>query len=435
MQFDPQDPVTIQQEQAEQQRRLQQADQQRRQDLARQTEDGQQQERRRQEAHDKEELERLERELEQERLEEEEAADGERRLRDAEHTAHRRGLLAWLQGRGDASGDSEDDRREAGEQSDDEELDDEERELRDRPLSPPAASGGGTATGIILVAAVAVLGLGYVSYQWFGPHSNTETESVPPVAAKGLPRATDDAPTAPSVVPQDGGDGGTLVASDRSQDAFDQAKVLVTDAQAAIQAASASGESALADPLPNHQQALATTKPMAPTAAITANSVAAGTPSTEAAVAGPSSPTTQELTQRVADLEKQLAHEKARTTPSDRAHSTLVAKRSERPRTLAAVRHEQRTPSSKPAQPKPAVVPAVPALQAELLAIDMWDGRPSVVVGTNAPGDKRVRTLQPGEPLHGITLKSADAQAGRATFITSSGELITLNLTSQGAHP
>ena len=65
---------------------------------------------------------------------------------------------------------------------------------------------------------------------------------------------------------------------------------------------------------------------------------------------------------------------------------------------------------------------------AGLLAIDVWDGRPSVVVGTGLPGDKRVRVLQPGEQLHGVGLHSVDVAAGKATFSVGAGSLVTLDV-------
>ena len=67
-------------------------------------------------------------------------------------------------------------------------------------------------------------------------------------------------------------------------------------------------------------------------------------------------------------------------------------------------------------------------MQAQLLAIDVWDGRPSVVVGTGLPGDKRVRVLQPGEQLHGVGLHSVDVAAGKATFSVGAGSLVTLDV-------
>jgi|GEM_PF-3755829 len=77
--------------------------------------------------------------------------------------------------------------------------------------------------------------------------------------------------------------------------------------------------------------------------------------------------------------------------------------------------------------PAPAVV-AASNVQPRLLAIDSWGGTPSVVIGTSAPGDKRVRALQPGESINGIGLHAVDVRAGQATFDVGAGELVTLSL-------
>ena len=62
-----------------------------------------------------------------------------------------------------------------------------------------------------------------------------------------------------------------------------------------------------------------------------------------------------------------------------------------------------------------------PKGQGALLAVDMWDGKPSAVIGTGIPGDRRVRVLQPGEQLAGVALVKADARRGSATFSTGTG--------------
>lgn len=74
-------------------------------------------------------------------------------------------------------------------------------------------------------------------------------------------------------------------------------------------------------------------------------------------------------------------------------------------------------------------------MQAELLAVDLWDGRPSVVVGTGLPGDQRIRVLQPGEQFNGVGLQSADAVTGRATFSVGQGQQVTLTVDEGRARP
>lgn len=75
----------------------------------------------------------------------------------------------------------------------------------------------------------------------------------------------------------------------------------------------------------------------------------------------------------------------------------------------------------------PAAAPA-PRPQNELLAVDVWDGVPSAVIGSGVPGDKRVKVLRAGDSDHGVTVKSVDLDGQRATFIIS-GQEVTLSTT------
>lgn len=67
-----------------------------------------------------------------------------------------------------------------------------------------------------------------------------------------------------------------------------------------------------------------------------------------------------------------------------------------------------------------------------MLAIDVWDGKPSVVMGTSGAGDRRTVILQPGDSLNGVQLRSVDAAAGRATFTVGDGAPMTLQLANTG---
>ncbi len=51
-----------------------------------------------------------------------------------------------------------------------------------------------------------------------------------------------------------------------------------------------------------------------------------------------------------------------------------------------------------------------------VLAVDLWDGRASVVVGTGQAQDKRVQFLHEGDRRNGITLKTADVRRQQAVF-------------------
>lgn len=78
--------------------------------------------------------------------------------------------------------------------------------------------------------------------------------------------------------------------------------------------------------------------------------------------------------------------------------------------------------------PAPVETTIVPRIEAQLLSVDLWDGRPSVVLGTTQPGDKRMRVLQPGESQAGIGLQSADVGGQKATFVID-GKAVTLSRT------
>ena len=72
--------------------------------------------------------------------------------------------------------------------------------------------------------------------------------------------------------------------------------------------------------------------------------------------------------------------------------------------------------------------PPAPQYNGRLLSVDMWDGKPSVVVSTGDPGDKRVRVLQPGETYNGITLREASVQNRNASFDVGGGKLVKLGV-------
>jgi hypothetical protein len=51
-----------------------------------------------------------------------------------------------------------------------------------------------------------------------------------------------------------------------------------------------------------------------------------------------------------------------------------------------------------------------------VLAVDLWDGKPSVVVGTGLADDKRVVFLAEGDRKGRVTLKEANVAAQEAVF-------------------
>lgn len=80
----------------------------------------------------------------------------------------------------------------------------------------------------------------------------------------------------------------------------------------------------------------------------------------------------------------------------------------------------------------PAEKPAAPALSGQLIAVDMWNGEPSVVVASGLPGDRRMRVLRPGDVVNGMALKSADPVSRTATFVAPGSPGLTLSVSQGG---
>ncbi|MGO3871087.1 MAG: hypothetical protein ACTJH7_13440, partial [Alcaligenes sp.] len=82
------------------------------------------------------------------------------------------------------------------------------------------------------------------------------------------------------------------------------------------------------------------------------------------------------------------------------------------------------TPAPEP-EPEPEVVPVVepapvkkpvtrrakaaPKPSVRLVSVDMWDGKPSVVVASTRAGDNQTLVMRPGDTVNGVTLQSASA--------------------------
>lgn len=81
----------------------------------------------------------------------------------------------------------------------------------------------------------------------------------------------------------------------------------------------------------------------------------------------------------------------------------------------AATPLQRRTPVRR-VQVQSVEVKPPPVIRQQLLSVDMWDGRPSVVVGNGDPSNPQVRVLQPGDSFNGITLTGVDVAQQRATF-------------------
>ena len=59
---------------------------------------------------------------------------------------------------------------------------------------------------------------------------------------------------------------------------------------------------------------------------------------------------------------------------------------------------------------------------ASVLAVDLWGGQPSVVVGKDGADGAELRFISQGETHGRVTLKRADVATQRATFSTAAGE-------------
>ncbi|WCM90521.1 hypothetical protein [Acidovorax sp. NCPPB 3576] len=132
--------------------------------------------------------------------------------------------------------------------------------------------------------------------------------------------------------------------------------------------------------------------------------------------------------QRLERLESQLARIETLLTqrPPSQAAPAVPAANAAVSATRPQVR--PRVPAAKPAA---AVKPEEPKIAGQLLSVDLWDGRPSIVVGTGETADQRVRVLQQGDSYNGITLKSIDVAARRATFDVGQGRLVQLSVEGQ----
>jgi hypothetical protein len=116
-------------------------------------------------------------------------------------------------------------------------------------------------------------------------------------------------------------------------------------------------------------------------------------------------PAAQSQEQRIALLEQQVAQLMAsantrRSTPRPVA-AAASTERAGQVRRNTTAKTTQRTTSGP---------------EVALLAVDMWGGKPSVVVGTTDPSNQQVRVLKPGDSLNGVTLKQVDVSGQKATF-------------------
>lgn len=98
-----------------------------------------------------------------------------------------------------------------------------------------------------------------------------------------------------------------------------------------------------------------------------------------------------------------------------------------RPRQVARAARPVREAPGAPA-PHATQPSAKPDAGVQLLAVDLWAGTPSVVLGTTAPGDTRIKVMQPGDQVNGVALKRADLAGQRATFALRGGQEAELSV-------
>lgn len=119
------------------------------------------------------------------------------------------------------------------------------------------------------------------------------------------------------------------------------------------------------------------------------------------------------LTSGLAQLQHDLADLKARVDGLISDQATKAAAPSATTPRVARLR------------PKPAAAPAsAPVPTGTVLAVDLWDGQPSVVVGTGVPADKRVLFLREGDSKNGVTVKAANPAAQSALFDVNGREAL-----------
>lgn len=103
------------------------------------------------------------------------------------------------------------------------------------------------------------------------------------------------------------------------------------------------------------------------------------------------------------------------------AASVAQMKEAQEQQAAAAARRQARRVAH--AAAKPVAAASAPRPAAQLLSIDMWDGKPSVVIGSTDRPD--VRFLREGDQQAGVTVRQADPRRQRAVFDVG-GELVEL---------
>ena len=308
---------------------------------------------------------------------------------------------------------------------------DEADEVEGESLEATSSGSGGGSGGLWAVGLVLVVLAAFAVYRYgsgfFGHHKAPEVASSSTRPSVDLPLAA----------PEEGLSSPTGASSTPHPATSSVLGSAETTAEAvplpSLQSAPAA-DSPAATPVSAHASPLTDA---AAAAAVDASRVPTVAPSPELArlaqghAQGSESQDPMSLPVRVQLLEVQLTNlrqELSRLSEekSPKAISTVqqvVRPTKRRPAVTAPMARSAARPAIKAASVAPADAASAPDVQAQLLSVDTWDGRPSVVVASG----QQTRVLQPGDSINGITLKHADPVSGRATFSTGTGQ-VTLDV-------
>jgi hypothetical protein len=303
-------------------------------------------------------------------------------------------------------------------------------------LSGSGSSGGGTGAGgkavgigllVVIVAAAAI---------YFGTSGKVDPKQVTKVAAQWLngspdrsaAELPDEAPRARDAFPAPAGPGSNAPAEAELPSAEPTVATPTSDGLVDANDAAASGAplDSAREPETNHA-ALATADAASTSAA--SGSSHRLTPIAMRDAAGP------EIVAKLAAIEARLdliqaqVSSLASSVNSPGSAQRQQATRRARPSPPAAGSRTSSRDGTVAAKPPPAAEARSRAGQ--LLAVDVWGGVPSVVVGTGDPADRRTRVLRPGDSHNGVSLLHADPLSGQATF-SAAGTTFTMNVKESG---
>jgi len=142
-------------------------------------------------------------------------------------------------------------------------------------------------------------------------------------------------------------------------------------------------------------------------------------------------PVEAEILDRIGKLEHDVAEIAVRLTGG--AASSTTAAQSRGPRRAVGSGQAQAARARLAKANAASAAAAAPAQDAHLLAVDLWDGKPSVVVGRStaganaggaANGNGDVRFVNEGERVGQVTVQRADVSSQKAIFGTANGTVV-----------